>query len=769
MAYIQSHKHPLAQQPRLKRSAAITALALAVPGAAMAQEQTLPTVSVTAAGEANFKADAAASSKFTAPLVDVSKSVAVITKEVLQQTNATTLQEALRTTPGITFGMGEGGNPSGDIPIIRGFNSQANMFIDGLRDPGSQSRDMFAVEQIDVVKGPDSAYSGGGAVGGSINMTTKNARLGNFGDVSLGVGTADYKRATADLNRQLGDHVAARISLLKEDSDVAGRNAVWNKKEGVSASLAVGLGTPTRASLGIYHYETEGMPDYGIPYNNPIAKYNTVAQGSGGSTATTPPTAAPTLNATALARNGNGNGGPLSVNRDNFYGLNARDFRNTEVDSQTLKIEHDLNDKFTLRNTTRFTQTLNDYVVTNPGDSNASIVTGTTLPRSSKNRYSTSDGIVNATEIVGEIMTGEIKHNIAVGLEFAHNEVDSRGYVVTGTSNANIRNPNPGDVWTGTVARNPQGSVTRTTSRGIYVFDTVTLNKQWLLNLGLRDDQFRTGVDGYSTNGAAPTTATLRSDKSFMSYQAGVVFKPRDNGSIYANYATAANPSGITASDGSDNLSLTNKDLEPEEVRSIEFGTKWNLLNNKLGVNAAIFNIEKTNAKISLDANTMATVGKQRINGIELGFAGALTDKWQVFGGYTYMDSSLLETGPSYWSKSGTNWRYNANAENKGNQFPNTPEHALSLWTSYRVLPQLTVGGGAYYVSKVYGDAANTKWVPSYWRADAMATYQVDKNLSLRLNVQNLFDETYYDKAYSTHMVGVAPGRQAILTANYKF
>ncbi|HET7776017.1 MAG TPA: TonB-dependent receptor, partial [Azospira sp.] len=624
MAYIQSHKHPLAQQPRLKRSAAITALTLALPGAVLAQqEQTLSTVNVTAEAE-SFKTDTASSTKYTAPLVDTPKTVTVIPQEVLRQTNASTLQEALRTTPGITFGMGEGGNPAGDIPIIRGFNSQANMFIDGLRDPSSQSRDMFAVESVEVTKGADSAYSGGGAVGGSINMVSKNARLGNFGEVGVGVGTDSYKRATADLNRQIGDHAAARISLLKEDSDVAGRDAVWNKKEGVAASLALGLGTPTRATLGIYHYETEGLPDYGIPYNTPIGLYSPVNVGSGGSTATTPPTA-PVRNPAAAARNGNGS--PLNVDRNNFYGLVKRDFRDTEVDSQTLKIEHDLNDKFTLRNTTRFSQSLNNYIASNPGDSNASIVTGTTLPRTIKSRYSTSDGVANATELAGEVMTGSIKHNFVAGLEFVYNEVDSRGYCsgaastattrtscpALPTSTANTQNPNPNDPWSRTIPRSAQGAVTHTASRGLYVFDTLTLDKQWLLNLGLRNDQFKTGVDGYSTNGTAPTAATLRSKTNFTSYQAGLIFKPKENGSIYLSYATAANPSGITASDGTDNLSVTNRDLEPEKVRSIEFGTKWNLLNNKLAVSAAIYNLEKTNAKVSLDANTMATAGKQQV------------------------------------------------------------------------------------------------------------------------------------------------------------
>lgn len=770
MAHIESRKHPLDRHPRLNGTAALTALAISVPGAALAQTQgeaVLPNVNVSAnAADTAYKADTAASSKFTAPLVDTPKSVTVITKEVLNQTNATSLQEALRTTPGITFGMGEGGNPAGDRPFIRGFDSQSNFFIDGLRDPSSQSRDMFNVEQVDVVKGPDSAYSGGGAVGGSINLTTKNARLGNFGEITAGVGTSSYKRATADLNRQIGDNAAFRINVLGEDSNVAGRDHVDLKHFGIAPNLALGLGTPTRINLGLYHFQTDDMPDYGIPYNNPVSKYNT-------KTGATAPTTAPTINPNYSK---NGDGGPLNVDRANFYGLKDRDFRKTEVDSGTLKIEHDLNDRFTLRNSTRYTRSSNDYVATNPGDSNLSIVTGTTLPRSAKSRHSVSDGIINATELLGEFTTGGIKHRIATGVELSRNEVDSRGYTVTGTSLADIQNPNANDPWTGTVARSTQGARTTTNTLGIYAFDTLTLSKQWLLNLGLRHDHFSTRQEGYSTDGSKPTTANLSNDSNFWSYQMGVVYKPRDNGSIYLNYATAANPSGISSGDGADSITLTNKDLEPEEVRSIELGTKWNLLNNKLALTGAIFNIEKTNAKVNIDPFTMATVGKQRINGVELGFAGAITSAWQVFGGYTYMDSKLVDTGPSVWTTratppytAATSWTYNDNAANKGNQFPNTPRDSFSLWSTYKVMPKLTVGGGAYYMSKVYGDAANTKWVPSYWRFDGMATYDVDKSISVRLNVNNIFDKTYYNAAYATHMVGVAPGRQAMLTGIFKF
>ena len=766
MAHLSRRKHAVDRQPRLTGSAALTALAIALPATALAEDQVLPTVDVSAAtASVPYKADKAISDKYTAPLLDTPKTVSVITKEVLKETNATTLKEALRTTSGITFGMGEGGNPEGDRPFIRGFDSQANTFIDGLRDPGSQSRDMFAVEAINVVKGADSAFSGGGAVGGSINLATKQAKLDNFGEADLTLGTDEYQRAAIDINRQLGETSAVRLNVMGHKGDVPGRDHVDYRNWGAAAALAFGLGTPTRATIDYYHYQTSGMPDYGIPYNNPISKYATVAAGTGGSTATKPPTVAPTLNPNAAL---NGDGGPLGVNRSNFYGLTARDFRDTQVDSGTIKLEHDLNERFTVSNATRFTRSSNDYVATNPGDSSANIVNGSaTLPRSVKSRNSTSDAFVNATDLHGSFETGTIKHTIATGIEFGRNEVDTRAYTVTGASNANIQNPNPNDPWTGTVVRATQGAKLTTDTVGLYAFDTLTLSPQWLLNLGLRYDKFDTQQRGYSTDGSAPTTVNLDSSAHFWSYQAGIVFKPAENGSIYLNYATAANPSGLSTGDGADGLSVTNKDLEPEEVRSIELGTKWNVLDNKLALTAALFNIEKTNAKINLDANTLTTAGKQVINGFELGAAGAITSKWNVTASYTFMDSELKDAGPSYWSVRNGVWSYNESAS--GKRFPNTPRDSFSLWSTYELLPKLKIGGGAYYVGKQYGNTTNTKWIPAYWRFDGMASYDVNKSLSLRLNVQNLFDKVYYDRAYVTHMVSVAPARQVTLNANIKF
>ncbi len=748
MTTIRGRKHPAARQPRIARTIALTTLALGVPATALAQSQSaaqnLPEVRVTGERDAtNFKTDEAASTKFTAPLLDTPKSVTVVPPEVLRQTNATTLKEALRTVPGITFGLGEGGAPEGDRPILRGFDSQSSTFIDGLRDPASQSRDMFNVEQIDVVKGPDSAYSGGGAVGGSINLVTKQARPDDFSRADLGLGSASYKRGAIDLNRRLGETSALRFNLMKEKSDVAGRDEVFVDRLGAALSLGLGLGTPTRLGIDLYHFETDDMPDYGIPYNNPYG-------------ATSPEAAF------------NGDGGPLAVDRNNFYGLLARDFRRTDVNSLTVRVEHDLASNWTLANRTRMSRVQHNYVVTNPGDSSGVNITDTAfinrgtlvepgfLNRTTKNRNSTATSIINATELRGRLQAGAVRHDVATGVELSSLEVDSRGYVVTGSSTASIANPNPHDPWTGSIDRATAGNVIKTSTAGVYAFDTITLNEQWQLNLGARWDRFRTRQRPYTTDGSAPNADNfIESDESFWSYQAGVVYKPAPNGSVYLNYATSANPSGITSGDGTDNLSASNQDLEPEKTRSIELGTKWELLENRLGLSAAIFEMEKTNAKVTVAPGVLDNAGKLRVRGIELGASGRITDRWQAFGGYTWLDSEQVDPGQQ--------------ATTQGNQFPNTPRSAFSLWTSYQLMPKLVVGGGAFYMSKVYGNTANTKWVPDWWRFDAMASYDVDKNLSLRLNLFNLTDKTYYDRAYTTHMVTVAPGRQATLTASLKF
>lgn len=249
-----------------------------------------------------------------------------------------------------------------------------------------------------------------------------------------------------------------------------------------------------------------------------------------------------------------------------------------------------------------------------------------------------------------------------------------------------------------------------------------------------------------------------------MNWQLGVAFKPAQNGSLYASYATSSTPAGMLLGEGAESQSLTpgrggvgsNADqMSPEKNRSIEFGTKWNVLNDKLSLTAALFQIDTTNARVTLPNNQYAMAGNKRVQGLELGVAGQLTSAWQAFGGYTYMKSDLRDNGK--------------NTADNGHPFPNTPKHSFTMWTQYDVTPKFTLGGGAFYMSKVFGDTANLRAVPSYWRFDAMAQYRISRKLDVQLNVNNLFNRTYFDQAYPAHYASIAPGRSAFVTLNARY
>ncbi|MCO6691282.1 TonB-dependent receptor [Pseudomonas asiatica] len=705
----------------------------------------------------DYKVDQASSQKYTAPLVDTPRSVTVIPQQVIKDTNALTLQDALRTVPGITFGAGEGGNPQGDRPFIRGFDAQGDTYLDGVRDTGAQTREIFAIESVEVAKGPNSAIGGRGAAGGTINLVSKRAHMGNSLDGAWTWGSDQTQRYTFDGNYQFSDTAAGRLNLMTHESNVAGRDKVNYDRWGIAPSLAFGLGTPTRVNLDYYHLESDDLPDSGIPYTIP----------TGGNTART--SAHPSKPT---------DGG----DSDNFYGLTGRDFRKTRVDIATIGIEHDLTDSLTIKNTLRHGNSMQDYILTQPDDSVGN-VNNNGVWRRANTRVGNTATTTNQTDLFGEFFVGGFKNNFSTGIEFTKEESDRQSYTVTpnsklsctgpgnGGSCTSLSDPNPDDAWDGTVSRNYAGTKTSGKTRAIYAFDTLELTPQWLLNMGLRYDHFDTKFRTYDASGATVVNKngvpTKGRDKSeFFTGQLGLVWKPAENGSIYVSYATSATPPGAMLGEGTETNTLPGttdrsgnilgSDLEPEETTNYEVGTKWDLLDERLSLAAAIFRTEKENARVQVETTTYENVGETRVQGIELSASGKLTDKWQVFAGYTYLQARQIDGGP-------------LNKANDGNQLPNTPNNSASLWTTYSITPKLTIGGGAFYVDDVYGNVANTTMVDSYVRYDAMAAYKLTKNVDLQLNVQNLTNEVYYDKAFSTHFANQAAGRTALLTTSVHF
>jgi catecholate siderophore receptor len=763
--FIRSRKHARATAPCLSGSA-LAVLATLVSPLALADggnkdvDPTIPKVEVTGAARRDVQAPVASNSdKFTAPLLDTPKSVTVIGQEVIAQTAAVSLTDALRSVPGITIGAGEGGNPVGDNVFIRGYNAQTDTYVDGIRDSGSQSREIFNLEQVEVVKGPNSAYGGRSSAGGGINLISKSAQLENFSNASVGLGTDQYRRVTGDLNRTLGDNAAFRLNVMAHEANTPGRDIVGGDRWGIAPTVSFGLNGPTKAILSYYHMSSSEIPDTGIPFNNPFASGPNVAR--------------------------NGDGTPIKVARETFYGLVNRDFRDTETDIGTIDLRHDFGNNLVLRNVTRYGKSKNDFVWTQPDDSKGNVVLYGTVWRRANTRVTDTETMANATSLSGKLATGGIKHSFNTGVEISRESTERSAYLFTpGTNNpltntftcptsgaatlyncTTTNNPNPYDPWVYTRSVSPALTRVKTNTRAVYGFDTIEFNPQWMLNLGLRWDAFKTALDTM----AGPTTAATRArvDTSFTTYQAGLVYKPSTNGSIYVSYATSATPPGNDGGDGLDALTVAVQNLQPQESKNFEVGTKWEVLNSRLSLNAAVFKSEMNNARVTAPDGTTQNVGRKELKGLELGFSGKLTNAWQVFGGYTYLDGVVADNG--YLNVGTTAAPVYVVSPYNGNVFPTTPKHSASLWSSYAFNKSFNAGLGMNYVDRVYANINNTKYAPSYTRFDAMASYTLNKNVSFQLNVQNLGDKLYFDRVSSPHYAGVGPGRSASLTANLKF
>ena len=760
MAFIKTRK-------KIVSSAIASSLSvLAVNAYAQDQVTTLETIHQDVATEQqSLKVDKSANSKYVAPLLDTPKSVSVISKQLIEDTQVTTLSDALRTVPGITLGAGEGGNPNGDRPFIRGYSSESSMYVDGVRSASSQNREMFAVEQVEVTKGSASALGGAGSVGGSINMISKVAKNGDFLEGSVGAGTDNYQRITLDGNKDFGNGIAARVAVMGHKNEKAGQaDGAEYARVGIAPSITFGLDTPTRATLSYYYLKSDDTPDSGVPYWN-----------SSNNTAT---------------------GKPLDVKQGVYYGWKDRDFQKQENQIGTIKLEHDLTDNLTISNTAVYSNSKNDYLWTQPDDSKLNIANGS-VARRANSRITDTNTFTDQLALTGKFSTGAIKHSFNVGAEYSDQESDKGNYTIydlngstTTLPNGKLNdiangslnisgsggcsgligaasnywctdayNPNSRDPWLGRISANKAVTTTTAQTTSVYLLDSIEFTPQWLLDLGVRWDKFETEL---KTNA---TGAKIENDTDFFSYQAGLTFKPAENGSIYASFATSANPVGVDAGDGSETaVTVVNKDLDPEESRTFEIGTKWDLFNEKLNLTAAIFRTEKQNTRISLDANTTTNGGASKVDGFELGLNGNITDKWAVSAGYTYLDSESTKNGVSCRGTTCTDQTaYN------GNVMPNVAKNSATLWTTYQVLPQLNLGVGAIAMDKVYGDAANTKYVPGYVRYDAMARYNVNKNVDLQLNVNNLSDERYFTKAYASHYATEAEGRSAVLSVNFKY
>lgn len=658
------------------------------------------------------------SPKFPQPLRDVPLTLDVIPSALIEDQGASSLRDVLRNTPGITFQAGEGGSAPGDNLFIRGFNARTDIFVDGVRNIGDYARDSFNFEQVEVAKGPASAFTGRGSTGGSVNIVTKSPLTSPFVRLNAEVGTADHLRGTLDVNQPLDPEAdqAVRFNAMWTESGVAGRDEVENSRWGIAPAYAFGVGENTRVTLKYQRLEMDNLPDYGLWRD-----------------ATTDP----------------------NYDWSDFYGLTRRDYEKIQSDLLSGEVVHDIGEHYSLRNFTRYGRTTRNAAVTSPrlDRSDPTLASRSDL----KTQDRENEILSNQTDVSAILGEADLRHNIVAGLELsAENYKDWDREQIGESPTTDLYNPTPNEPWNGEIVRTGAMSDAEATTVALYGFDTLEIGEHWQLTGGVRWERFDAEVESRDEDGARETLS--RTDE-MLSYRMAAVYKPVENLSLYAGVGNSFNPSaeGLTLSEESwRGPSVSNNpNLEPEENRSYEIGTKWDLNESHLSFTAAIFRTEKLNAR-ELNANDEPVLtGHQTVDGIEVGLSGFLTDRWYVYGGYAYMESEA-ESGTT---EDTTDIAY-------------VPAQSFNFWTTLAVSDRITIGAGAQYTGDYfYRNTSDESTIPegvSYWLLDAMVTYEVNSNFSLRLNIDNLTDERYIERGYAAHFTP-GPRRSATLTGEFRF
>lgn len=691
-------------------------------------QQLLPKISVQAT-EDSMKTEVASSPKYTQPLLDTPQTIQVIPQTVIRDRAATTLRDVLRNSPGITFQAGEGGGglPGDQNFSMRGSSARNSLFIDGVRDVGSYTRDSFNLQQVEVIKGPTGTMAGRSATSGAINQVTKTPQQGDSQDYSLGYGSDDYKRVASDINLGFGDSMAFRLNAMYHDAEVSNRDVVENKRWGIAPSFALGLGTATRFTASALYVDEDNIPDYGLPWGD--YTFNGVRYPTGAYEATP------------------------AVDQSIFYGLKNYDYEDIETKSGTLQLEHDFGGNVTARNVLRYLDSERSSAITAPRPPN----------RQLQRRDMETENITNLTDVTIDFSTGSIEHTVVTGLELTRETTKGRN-----SSNSpnqpqltDFFNPDPNELPLGPMPINSGNPAeTEIKSIGLYFVDTIKLTDQWAITAGVRRDDV--DVDYQQRNFAtrAVLESLSRSDEE-ITYQGAVTFKPVEEGTLYVAYGTGFDPTVDAGTAGSGLSSLptqaNNVNLPPEESSNLEAGVKWELFERRLALNGAVFRTEKTNLRTrNLNSDPFILDGEQRIEGLELSASGMITQAWSVFAGASFLDSE---------------YKLSRNALDQGQELPLVPEVSANAWTTYVLPLGLTVGLGVQYIDDmVRSRNANLGElvVDGVTLVDLMASYTINDTLSLRLNVLNLGDEDYVDRFGGGHYVPGA-GRSAQLTAFLSF
>lgn len=643
-------------------------------------------------------------------LIDLPQSLTVVTQELIKDQNMQSISDTVRYVPGVGIAQGEGNR---DNPIFRGNSSNADMFVDGIRDDVQYFRDLYNIERVDILKGPNAMIFGRGGSGGLINRATKQADWNNNREMNVQFGSFDKYRLTGDADQAISDSLAVRMTSMWENSR-SFRDGFDAGRWGVNPTVTWKPNDQTQFMLGYEHYEDDRTADRGI------SSYM---------------------------------GRPVDTDVSTFFGDADRSRTAATVDAYKAVLDHDFGGGVSIRNSSRYASYDKYYQNVYPGAVNAG---GTQVAINAYNNANKRENFFNQTDLKFSLDTGPFKHKFLTGMEFGRQENDNfrnTGYftaVGPNITSVNVSLANPG--YTGPITF--RQSATDADNHGVtsiaagYLQDQIELTKHWQAIMGLRYDRFE--VD-FRNNRNGQQFAT-RDD--LVSPRGGLIYKPfGDDFSLYANYSIAYVP---RAGDQLASLTLTNAALKPEEYRNYELGAKWNIRPD-LSATLAFYQLDRFNA-LATDPNNAAVsflVDGQRTRGIELGLSGNITDDWKVMGGYAYQNAEFTKSLSA--------------SVKAGNTLAQVPEHTFSLWNRYDITQQWGVGLGSVYRSKMYAATDNAVTLPGFLRFDAAVYFKATKNMQLQINIENLLDKKYY--AYADNNTNITPGSPIAVNAgvSYKF
>lgn len=745
------------------------------------------------------------SPKSTSELVDTPQTITVISDQTLRRQNLLTLRDALTTIPGITFGAGEGGGGYGDAINLRGYSANNDITQDGVRDSAQYSRtDPFNLQQIEVYNGANSVFNGSGSVGGTINLVSKVPQAEDLAILSGAIGTDHYYRATADINRRLGDDIAVRLNGMWHRNDYPGRDVEEYRRWGIAPSLTFGIASPTSLTLAFVHQSDDNTPVYGVPYF---------------------------LNQL--------NDGPLPEADDSdYFGYRNLDVQKLTVDRATATLRHEFSDDVSLRSLVRWQRVdaltqasapQGIYCLSatgrQPVPANATATVGLACPTGlapgffqptgphGRVRDQVNDLVHAQTDLRIESGSEGGLHNIlVVGGSLSWEDYRSETAELARNPNGSAAPlpidsiSNPTSIYAG-----PVNHVVTARSTGdyrnqaIYAFDTLELSPMFELNGGVRLERAKgvfvnqpLAVYPPGTTPLAPEQLVPQvSDRTLFSYRFGAVFKPAENVSLYAAFANSKTPSVANVrtdcTSGSGATFVNFCGIAPETARSYEIGAKAELLGRRLQLTGALFRNERSNFRVpsndpSDPAGLQLLDGKARVDGLALGASGYVGQAWSIFANYTYLDSEVLQSVSDFClANPGSTGCANSAAipdPQAGDRLLQTPRHSASLFTTYRLPFGLELGYGFTYQGSFATHQRNLNLRTQYFTDDFLihrlfASYGFDNGMTVQLNVQNLTNERYFTNirnnanattgAVTGGWATPGEGRSAVLSLFYSF